>query len=144
MQEFGVWAQGTPLLINSQHCVLLCISRFWGFIMTRSRLRIWVVVKIMVLFWVTPNIRCHIIIGIQKGTIILTTTHMVENILGMSQKKTWPTDTTSIRVISVVCRDLFWWFRNTSLWAHTYTRMISIYRSMYLPTYTCIYLYMRI
>ena len=24
----------------------------------------------------TLNIRCHIIIGVQKGTIILTTTHM--------------------------------------------------------------------
>ena len=27
-------------------------------------------------FWGTLNIRCRIIIGIQKGTIILTTTHM--------------------------------------------------------------------
>ena len=31
----------------------------------------------MVPFWGTLNIRCHIIIGTQKGTIILTTTHMV-------------------------------------------------------------------
>ena len=35
-----------------------------------------VVVKIMVPFWV-PNIRCCIIIGTQRGTIILTTTHMI-------------------------------------------------------------------
>ena len=27
-------------------------------------------------FWGTLNIRCRIIVGIQKGTIILTTTHM--------------------------------------------------------------------
>ena len=27
-------------------------------------------------FWGTLNIRCRIIIGIQKGTIILTSTHM--------------------------------------------------------------------
>ena len=38
---------------------------------------IWVVVKIMVPFLGTLNIRCPIIIGIQKGTTILTTTHMV-------------------------------------------------------------------
>ena len=38
--------------------------------------RIWEVVKIMVPFWCTLNIKCRIIIGIQKGTIILTTTHM--------------------------------------------------------------------
>ena len=37
---------------------------------------IWVVVKIMVPFLGTLNIRCRTIIGIQKGTIILTTTHM--------------------------------------------------------------------
>ena len=36
----------------------------------------WVVVKIMVPFWGTPNIRCRIIIGIQKRPIILTTTHV--------------------------------------------------------------------
>ena len=29
-------------------------------------------------FWGTLNIRCRIIIGIQKGTIVLTTTHMEE------------------------------------------------------------------
>ena len=34
------------------------------------------VVKIMVPFLGTLNIRCRTIIGIQKGTIILTTTHM--------------------------------------------------------------------
>ena len=28
-------------------------------------------------FWGTLNIRCRIIIGIQKGTIILTTTHVL-------------------------------------------------------------------
>ena len=27
-------------------------------------------------FWGTLNIRCRIILGIQKGTIILTTTHI--------------------------------------------------------------------
>ena len=27
-------------------------------------------------FWGTLNIRCRIIIGIQKGTVILTTTHI--------------------------------------------------------------------
>ena len=37
---------------------------------------IWVVVKIMVPYWGTLNIRCRIIIRIQKGTIILTTTHI--------------------------------------------------------------------
>ena len=37
---------------------------------------IWVVVKIMAPFWGTLNIRCPIIIGIQTGTIVLTTTHM--------------------------------------------------------------------
>ena len=30
----------------------------------------------MIPFWGTLNIRCRIIIGIQKGTIILTTTHI--------------------------------------------------------------------
>ena len=38
---------------------------------------IWTVVKIMDPFWGTLNIRCRMIIGIQTGTIILTTTHMV-------------------------------------------------------------------
>ena len=37
---------------------------------------IWVVVKVMVPFWGILNLRCRIIIGIQKGTIILTTTHI--------------------------------------------------------------------
>ena len=37
---------------------------------------IWGDVKIMVPFLGTLNIRCRIIIGIQTGTIILTTTHM--------------------------------------------------------------------
>ena len=35
-------------------------------------------------FWGTLNIRCRIIIGIQKGTIILTTTHMFKEIWGMA------------------------------------------------------------
>ena len=35
------------------------------------------VVKIVVPFWGTLNIRGRIIIGIQKGTIIFTTTHIV-------------------------------------------------------------------
>ena len=34
------------------------------------------VVKIMVPFWVPQKIRCRIIIGTQKGTIILTSTHI--------------------------------------------------------------------
>ena len=37
----------------------------------------WVVVIVMVPFLGTLNIRCRIIIGIQKGTIILTTTYVV-------------------------------------------------------------------
>ena len=37
----------------------------------------WVVVKIMVPFWVPLNIRCRIIIGIQKRAIILTTTQIL-------------------------------------------------------------------
>ena len=36
----------------------------------------WVVIKIMAPFGGTLNIRCRTIIGIQKRTIILTTTHM--------------------------------------------------------------------
>ena len=36
----------------------------------------WVVVKIMAQFLGTLDIRCRTIIGIQKGTIILTTTHL--------------------------------------------------------------------
>ena len=37
----------------------------------------WVVVKIMIPFGVPINTRCRSIIGIQKGTIILTTTRMI-------------------------------------------------------------------
>ena len=40
------------------------------------RVYTWVVVKIMVPFWGTLNTRCRIIIGIQKETGILTTTHV--------------------------------------------------------------------
>ena len=36
----------------------------------------WVAVKIMIPFWGTLNIRCRIIVGIHKGTIILTTSHV--------------------------------------------------------------------
>ena len=36
----------------------------------------WVVVKIKVPFWGTLNNMCRIIIGTQKGTLILTTTHL--------------------------------------------------------------------
>ena len=36
----------------------------------------WVVVKIMVPFWGTLNIKCRIILGIQKGAIILKTTYI--------------------------------------------------------------------
>ena len=32
----------------------------------------------------TPNIRCRIIIGTQKGTIILTTTHLVRPVVAVS------------------------------------------------------------
>ena len=42
---------------------------------------IWVVVKIMVPFWGTLNVRGRSIIGIQKGTIILTTTHIGDDII---------------------------------------------------------------
>ena len=41
---------------------------------------IWVVVKIMVPFLGTLNIRGRIIVGIQKGAIILTTTHIYKGI----------------------------------------------------------------
>ena len=41
---------------------------------------IWVVVKIMGPFWGALNIRGRIIIGLQKGTIILTTTHKSQGI----------------------------------------------------------------
>ena len=41
-----------------------------------KRTCIWVVVKIKVPFWGTLKNRCHIIIGTQKGTLILTTTHL--------------------------------------------------------------------
>ena len=41
----------------------------------------WVAVKINVPFWGTLNNRCRIIIGTQKGTIILTTTHVHEGFL---------------------------------------------------------------
>ena len=34
-------------------------------------------------FWGTLNIRCRIVIGTQKGTLILTTTHMDLIILGL-------------------------------------------------------------
>ena len=44
----------------------------------------WVVVKIMVSFG-TLNIRCRIIIRIQKGTEFLTTTHVIPKNLGRAQ-----------------------------------------------------------
>ena len=50
-----------PLKIDSLLLLILCISKDIG-----------VVVKIIVPFWVP-----RIIIGIQKGTIILTTTHII-------------------------------------------------------------------
>ena len=47
---------------------------YWGPLIRETT--IWVVVKIMVLFWI-PIIRRHRIFRLsQKGTIILTTTHM--------------------------------------------------------------------
>ena len=45
----------------------------------------WVVVKIMIPWLGTLNIRCRIIISIQKGTIILTTTHVLARV---GQQKT--------------------------------------------------------
>ena len=42
-----------------------------------TQTHIWVVVKIRVPFLGTLNIRCRIILGTQKGTIILTTTQYV-------------------------------------------------------------------
>ena len=43
----------------------------------------WVVVKIKVPFLDTLTNKCRLILGIQKGTIILTTTHMVRGVLGV-------------------------------------------------------------
>ena len=43
-----------------------------------------VVVKIMVPFLGTLSIRCRIITGIQKGTIILTTTHISSTLNSLS------------------------------------------------------------
>ena len=45
------------------------LPRIWGF--TK-----WAAVQIYDAFWGTPNTRCRIIIGIQSGTIILTTTQV--------------------------------------------------------------------
>ena len=42
-----------------------------------EEMRIWMVVKIVVPFEGTMNIRCRNILGIQKGTLVLTTTHRV-------------------------------------------------------------------
>ena len=56
-------------------------SGFLGFrdcglgFMVYISISIWLVVKVMVPFWGTVNISGRIIIGIQKGAIILTTTH---------------------------------------------------------------------
>ena len=44
-------------------------------------------IKIMVPFWGTLNIRGRIITGTQKGTIILTTTHMVFRVKGLNSLK---------------------------------------------------------
>ena len=41
---------------------------------------IWVVVKIYSPFWGTLNNRCRIIIRTPKGTIILTTTHIINKL----------------------------------------------------------------
>ena len=41
----------------------------------------WVVVKIMVPFLGTANNRCRTIVGTPKGTLILTTTHILPQIL---------------------------------------------------------------
>ena len=62
----------TEWYTKSKHCHQ---NRVWG--AHNHTVVIWVVVKIMVPFWVrTLNTRCRIIIGVQKGTIILTTTHI--------------------------------------------------------------------
>ena len=48
----------------------------------------WGDVKMMVPFLGTLNIRCRIIIGIQEGTIILTTTHIwYRGYVGILEKK---------------------------------------------------------
>ena len=57
----------------SQHWVRLGTPRLCG---NYKGILKWVVVKIMVPFWGTLNIRCRIIIGIPQGTIILTTTQV--------------------------------------------------------------------
>ena len=42
---------------------------------------LWVVAKIKVPFWIPKYSRCRMIMETQKGTIILTTTHMAVNML---------------------------------------------------------------
>ena len=51
-------------------------ASYWCFREIPIAIFIWVVVKIMVPYLGTLNMRCCIILGIQEGTIILTTTHM--------------------------------------------------------------------
>ena len=62
----------TPILDRRDSGPKLPVEELFG----PKTYTIWVVVKIMIPFLGTLNIRCRIIIGIQKGTIILTTTHM--------------------------------------------------------------------
>ena len=46
------------------------------------RLDTWVLVKIRAPFWGALNIRCRIVFGTPKGTIILTTTQVDLDLLG--------------------------------------------------------------
>ena len=47
----------------------------------------WVVVKIMAPFLGTLNIRCRILIRTEKGTIILTTTHVYDALLASARPR---------------------------------------------------------
>ena len=59
------------------------LGRVWFKDLGLKRLsrKTWVVVKIRVPFGGTLNNGCRIILGTQKGTIILTTTHMVRGVI---------------------------------------------------------------
>ena len=71
------WFLVGPVIL-SRYVQPQCLNPYQGVLKSRGPVlgrTIRVVVKIMVLFWGTLNIRCRIIIGTQKGTIILRTTH---------------------------------------------------------------------
>ena len=72
-------ANHQPLALHLNHMI---VSTFFSISLNAP---IWVVVKIMIPFLGTLNIRCRIIIGIQKGTIILKTTHITAFLFGPSQ-----------------------------------------------------------